>query len=159
MNRRPRVYLDTSVWNFQYAEDALDKEAITRRFFEQARRGDFDLYSSDIVVQELNEAPELRRSQLLSFYNQFDPTMLEVTDQAVALSQQYMRAGVIPENHEADALHVAIASVHDIDIVLSWNMKHMVKWKTRRDVNGINLLAGYDGIEIMTPEGLINDNE
>jgi len=153
------VYLDTSVWNFQYAEDALDKEAITRQFFEQARQGDFDLYSSDIVVQELQEAPKPRRIQLMAFYDQVGPTVLDVTAQAVALSEQYMRAGVIPEKHVADALHVAIASVQDIDIILSWNMKHMVKWKTRREVNGINLLAGYDEIEIVTPEELINDDD
>jgi len=151
-SKTPRVYVETSVWSFQFADDAPEKREITRQFFEEARRGLFELYASDVVVQELRAASEPRRAQLFALLDEVGPTLLDVSAAAVELSQEYIRAGAIPERYANDALHVAVATVEDMDIVLSWNMKHIVRSKTRRQVHGINLVAGYHEIEISTPE-------
>lgn len=151
-NKIQRIYVETSVWNFQFAEDALEKQEITRQFFVEARQGLFELYASDVVLQELRAASEPRRSQLLRFLDLVGPTLLDVSPAAIALGDEYVRAGAVPARYANDGLHVAVATVEDMDILLSWNMKHIVKSATRRKVHGINLLAGYHAIEISTPE-------
>jgi len=151
-NKIPRIYVETSVWNFEFAEDAPEKQAITRQFFVEARKGAFELYASDVVLQELRAASEPRRSQLLRFLDTVGPSLLDVSPAAIELGQEYVRVGAVPERYANDGLHVAVATVEEMDIILSWNMKHIVKSATRRKVHGINLLAGYHAIEISTPE-------
>jgi len=59
--------------------------------------------------------------------------------------------------YEDDALHIAIASVNNLDVIVSWNYKHIVKLKTKREVTGINALLGYKEIEIYSPLEVIED--
>lgn len=80
--------------------------------------------------------------------------ILPVTDEALALSAIYVQHGVIPGKYAADAEHVAIAVVNDINYFASWNYKHLVKVATRREINLINALNGYGPIEIVTPPEL-----
>jgi hypothetical protein len=58
---------------------------------------------------------------------------------------------MIPAREFDDAAHIAVASVHNLDVIVSWNFEHMVKFKTRREVQGINALMGYKAIEICSP--------
>ena len=67
------------------------------------------------------------------------------------LSEEYIARGVIPVKYIEDALHVAVATVNSLDILISWNFEHIVKLKTKREVNVINVLLGYDEIEIIEP--------
>lgn len=60
--------------------------------------------------------------------------------------------------YRGDAIHIAIASVHDMDVVISWNMEHMVKLKIRREVRAVNILEGYKEIEICTPLEVIEND-
>ena len=59
--------------------------------------------------------------------------------------------------YQDDANHIAVASIHNCDVILSWNFKHIVKVKTKREVAGINLLKGYNSIDIYTPREIIED--
>ena len=70
---------------------------------------------------------------------------------AQELSRKYIAQGIIPEKYEDDAFHIAIASVNDIDVILSWNFEHIVKLKTKRETVAINLLMGYKEIDIYSP--------
>ncbi|MCL5674510.1 MAG: hypothetical protein M1501_02030 [Candidatus Omnitrophica bacterium] len=71
------------------------------------------------------------------------------------LAQRYVDVFIIPEKYRNDAVHIAVAVVNDLDVVISWNLEHMVKMRTRIEVNGINKLEGYHEIEISTPEEAI----
>jgi len=64
-------------------------------------------------------------------------------------------AEIIPEKYRADALHIAFATFYEMDVLVSYNLRHIVKLKTRRLVNYINLLEGYRNLEIGTPEEVI----
>jgi hypothetical protein len=64
----------------------------------------------------------------------------------------------VPVKYENDVIHVAFAAGNDLDVVVSWNLKHIVKLKTRMEINGINKICGYKEIELCTPEEVI-DNE
>jgi hypothetical protein len=72
--------------------------------------------------------------------------------------EKYLERGIFPIKYRDDALHIAIASVHDMDIVISWNMEHMVKLKTRREVRAVNILEGHNEIEICTPLEVIEND-
>ena len=67
----------------------------------------------------------------------------------------YVDAKIIPTKYLRDAQHVAIAVVRETDVVVSWNLEHIVKVKTRREVNAINQLRGYHAIELATPEEVL----
>jgi len=68
-----------------------------------------------------------------------------------ALAEEYIVKGVIPVKYFEDALHIAVATVNSLDILISWNFEHIVKLKTKREVNVINVLLGYGEIEIIEP--------
>ena len=75
---------------------------------------------------------------------------------AEALAQQYVAHRVIPKRYDNDARHIAVAVVHGLDAVVSWNFKHMVNVRARLAINGVNRLEGYHEIEIVTPEEVID---
>ena len=65
---------------------------------------------------------------------------------------------IFPSKYRDDGLHIAIATVHQIDVVVSWNLRHMVKLRTRREVKAINIVEGYKEIEICTPMEVIESD-
>ncbi len=67
---------------------------------------------------------------------------------------RYIKRGIFPEKYTSDANHIAIAVVSGIDYFASWNFKHLVKVNTRREVNLVNALLGYQQIEIIAPPEL-----
>jgi len=79
---------------------------------------------------------------------------IEITEVVKELAKIYIREGLIPEKYENDALLLALTTVHSLDILVSWNFKHLVKKKTRLGVNLINLKEGYKSIEILAPPEL-----
>ena len=70
---------------------------------------------------------------------------------AEALSEEYVRRGIFPEKYASDGNHVAVAVVHGVSFFVSWNFRHLVKVKTRREINLVNSLMGYGQIEIVAP--------
>lgn len=79
---------------------------------------------------------------------------LEFDEESNALAQEYIQRGIFPEKYVSDANHVAIAVVEGIGYLCSWNFRHLVKVKTRREVNLVNTLKGYGLIEIIAPPEL-----
>lgn len=67
------------------------------------------------------------------------------------LAEEYVRYGAVPEGYPEDAYHIAIAVMNDMDCILSWNFKHIVRRKTRDIVRMVNTLNGLRQIEIITP--------
>ena len=72
------------------------------------------------------------------------PVILQPSDASAALAEAYLSAGVIPAKKRADALHVAIATVAGLEIVVSWNHRHLANERKRALFNAVNRLAGYD---------------
>lgn len=151
-----RLYLETSVWNFLFADDSPDKMALTAEFFAAVEAGRWSPSISAIVLDEiLATREEGHRDQLLAAIRRVGPLELEVTAEVLELANKYLLQGTMPARFMADAIHVAVAVVAAQDVVVSWNMRHLVKVKTRREVNAVNLLNGYRTIEIATPEEMV----
>jgi predicted nucleic acid-binding protein len=146
--------VETSVWNFLLEEDRPEHRAVTERFFEHlAELGTIAI--SDVVLQEIQRAPERRQEALRRSVAQYTPELLRLDEEAEALADRYVAADLIPSKYRNDALHLAVAVVHDFDVVVSWNFEHMVRLKTKLGVNGLNKMLGYREIEIVSPEEVI----
>lgn len=146
------LYLETSVWNFLDAPDALDKQQSTIDFFSAAQRDHATLYTSNVAMAEISRAETSRKKWLEGVVNKFNPVLLELDEDCIIIANEYIKVGIIPERYRDDAFHLAIATCYALDVLVSWNMKHLVKLSTRRGASAINKLYGYREIEICTPE-------
>ena len=149
--RQFRYYIETSVWNFLLEEDRPERREITERFFHQVE-GLGVITISDVVTREVARAPQAKREALERLFQRHNPVLLEEVPEVLVLADRYITEGLIPAKYVNDALHVAVAVVHEQDVVVSWNFEHLVKLKTRFGVNGLNRLLGYREIEIVSPE-------
>jgi len=145
-----RVYADTSVYG-----GVLDEEFAgpSRTFFEQVRAGYFRLVLSPVVRDELGAAPE----RIQSLFREMLPRaeVADVSEEAVRLHQAYLEAAILVPKWEADALHVALATVSQCRVLVSWNFKHIVNFQKIPLYNGVNLARGYGVLGIHTPQEVI----
>jgi predicted nucleic acid-binding protein len=152
--KKPKLYLDTSVISFYFAEDAPEKMAITRKFFDETiKSGRYEIFSSEVTLRELGNCTDsVLQDNLVGFAAELPVTYLPVTTQVSELAVEFVSDGLIPEKYQEDAFHLAFALIHSIDYVVSWNFKHIVKPKTKKAVKIIALKEGFKEIEIITPE-------
>ena len=113
---------------------------------------------SDLTLLELEEAPEAVRAVLKSVpaENRED---VELTAEAAGLAERYTSAEVVVATKRVDAQHIAIASVSRVDVLVSWNFKHIVNLERIRGYNSVNLRYGYPLLEIRTPQEVIDYEE
>lgn len=143
--KKLKIYLDTSIINFLFADDSPDFKRITEDFFNEYF-GRFDIFISEIVLLEINKTEnQEQKSRLLTVIDNYPFQILEIrdNDDTDYLSQLYIEEGVIPTNKKEDALHIAVATVYEMDILLSWNFKHLANIKKQIDINSINSREGY----------------
>lgn len=158
--KKLKLYLETSVWSFLFADDAPEKRDITKEFFISVKQELFKIYVSDIVISELGDTPDFHKRELfLTTLKEYDPIELVRDEEVDALVKKYMEAGLFPQRYIDDARHIAVAAVNNLDIIVSWNQEHMVKVQTRFGVNGVNRLEGYKDIDIATPEEVLKHGE
>ena len=152
-DQRPlKIYLDTSIINFAVSTQniAHEKEA-TLKLFKRMKEGKFFPYISEVTIREIMRASERKRNELFQVIEQIQPEELALSDDAEILADRYIEAKIIPANERNDALHIAIAAIHNLDAIVSWNFEHMVKLKTRQAVPLVNTLMGHKNIEICSP--------
>ena|SRR3989338_9434965 len=150
--RKLKLYLDTSVWSFFFADDAPEKRDITKVFFESVSEGSYEIFFSEVVIRELNNAPEPKRTSFAKLLEKLNPTKLEITNEIEELASLYIERGVVPIAKRDDALHVSIASVYEMDAVITWNYHHLANLRKAEVFNGINLEQGFTKhLEIVTP--------
>jgi len=156
-----RIYLDTSVVNFLFAEDAPDFHRVTVQFFDHyAKR--YELFISEIVLLEIMRTKDIvRREALLGVLRQHPISVLPFDPQAeiAALADAYRKQGVIPESKTEDALHVAHATVHEMDILLSWNFKHLANIHREMRIEQVNREHGYmHPLRLVSPMEVEDEN-
>ncbi|MBI5892451.1 MAG: type II toxin-antitoxin system VapC family toxin [Deltaproteobacteria bacterium] len=163
--KKLKLYLDTSVLNFLFADDAPEFKKVTREFFEMVNAGkNFEVYISDIVINEITKTSNTRKkSRLLSIIDNYHIVRLsnDKDFEVSKLAEIYLSKGIIPKVKIEDALHIAYAVVFEMDVLLSWNFKHLANIKKEREVLLTNMENGYNyPIRIVTPmEVDYEDNE
>jgi len=142
-----RVYIDTSVVGGCYDKDFQNE---SRALFQMAKDGGLRLVVSPLLIDELTQAPpEVQRVLMDLPRGCIEHMGLE--EEALELRDVYLAAGVVGEAHGDDALHVALATVARVDMIISWNFKHIVHFDKIRGFNAVNLREGYLPIEIRSP--------
>ncbi len=142
-----RIYVDTSVVGGVFDDEFAES---TKQFFEKVDSTDFILVVSDLLRTELLRAPDRVREYL----EQFKGGQIEEvsrSDEALDLADLYIVEKVVGATCLADCQHIATATVHKVDVLVSWNFKHIVNLKRIRGYNSVNLRIGYPMLEIRTP--------
>jgi len=147
-----RVYVDSSVVSGMF--DSNDHPERVKPFWTAVFNGTIRVVLSDVLEDEIKDAPQHVRD----FFDSIPQHMTErivSTDESDALAEQYVLAGIVGENSMNDCQHVALASVACVDVLVSFNCKHIVKLNRIRQYNAVNALLGYSQIEIRTPDEVI----
>ena len=156
--RAPKIYLETTLFNYYFDEDR-DAHADTVRLFKECAAGKFEPYTSLYVVDELNDAPSEKRDKMIALIKQYNITVLAASDEADNLARRYLVEGVLPQGSLTDASHISCATVNDLDMIISLNFRHIVREKTVKLTGAINMLSGYKAVEINSPMEVIDDEE
>jgi hypothetical protein len=148
-----RIYTDTSVLGGCEDEEFAEHSVRLMDGFVQGQRV---RVLSSLTIQELAGAPAEVRRRLASVPEAHIET-LQLGTEARALAEAYIVAGVLTGTMRADAQHIAIATVGRVDVLVSWNFKHIVNLQRIHGYNSVNLRQGYPMIEIRTPREVLSD--
>jgi predicted nucleic acid-binding protein len=154
-----KIYLETTVFNFKFADDSPDKKQDTIKLFDEISQGKYIPYTSDYVLQELVKAEEPKRTQMIELIERYKIKFLEADENAEILADKYVSEKIIPINYRTDGIHIAMATINDLDIIVSYNFQHIVKLKTIIGTESINLREGYKRIGIFSPTEVIENDE
>ena len=146
-----RIYIDTSVVGGIFDNEF---DVFTKMFFDKAFRGEIRLIISELLEEELINAPE----RVKDFFRTLPTTQLELvrlTKEAIELAEMYIDEKVVGETSRADCRHIALATLNNADVLVSWNFQHIVNLKRIRGYNSINLREGLHTLEIRSPKELM----
>lgn len=153
--RIQKIYIDTSVLGGYFD---IEFEIATRELFDQVKNGEYKIVISNITEGELLNAPEHVKTLLNDLNIDYD--IITLTDEALNLAMEYIRENVVGQTSYNDCLQIAIATIARMDLLVSWNFKHIVNIKRIRGYNGVNIKNGYHSIEIRSPKDLADyENE
>jgi predicted nucleic acid-binding protein len=144
---RPRIYVDTSVIGGCFDNEF---EEYSNQLFEEFIKGEKKLVISDLVLFELEGAPE-NVKEVLNKVTENNIEYVFINEESVILTNAYLKEGVIAENSLSDARYIAIATVERVDVLVSWNFKHIVNLNRIHLINSVNLKLGYPILEIRSP--------
>ncbi len=153
----PSIYLETSV--IGYLTSRISRELVTAANQQVTRewwddhRGDFDLFISQFVVHECKAGDQDAAHERLEIIAEIPE--LDVTDDAKVLAKKLVANVPLPDKAEIDALHVAVATVHGIDYLLTWNCKHIANAALRHQIEAVCRDHGFEPPTICTPQELL----
>jgi len=149
---KQRIYIDTSVVGGYF--DAEFEEA-TKIFFKRFENEEIIFVVSDLLDLELINAP-IQVRELLTNFSASKFEKIELTEEAVRLADTYVHEKVVGKTSLEDCRHIALATIFKVDVLASWNFKHIVNLDKIKGYNSVNLRLGYQMIEIRSPKDLIN---
>lgn len=149
---RPRVYIETSVVSYLTARPSRDlivagNELSTREWWDQRDR--FELYVSRLVIDEAGRGDGAASALRLDALR--DVPVLEIFEEAQSLAGELLRAAALPAGAKGDALHVALAAVHGMDHLVTWNCAHIANATMRPRIEAVCRAAGFEPPVICTP--------
>ncbi len=149
---KQRIYIDTSVVGGYFDEEF--KEA-TIKLFERLDNNEIIFVISDLLDLELIKAPQ-KVKELLLKYSADKFQRVELTEEVIKLADTYIDEKVVERTSLEDCRHIAMATIHKVDVLASWNFKHIVNLDRIKGYNSVNLRLGYSMIEIRSPKDLVN---
>ena len=150
--KQQRIYIDTSIVGGFFDEEF---ETATKMLFQRLEDKEVVFVISEVLTGELENAP-IRVKVLLDNNNDDYIEKVPLTDEARKLAEKYIAEKVVGETSYDDCCHIAIATINKVDVLASWNFKHIVNLIRIRGYNAVNLKNGYTPIEIRNPKELID---
>jgi predicted nucleic acid-binding protein len=147
------LYLETSVVGAYLDNGEPFRRDLTIRWWEH-ELAEYDAYSSLLVTRELERIAEPHRTSYLDLIKPLP--RLELTEEVAILADGYISRGIFHRKFIADALHVALASLHKIDYVVTWNFGHIANVRKQARLRLFNTAAGFFSPVIVTPEFLVH---
>jgi predicted nucleic acid-binding protein len=157
--KKLKLYLDTSVISHLDAPDAPEKEADTKRLWEDIKAGKYEVVISDENIAEIEKCSEPKRSFMRSALAGIDYDFAKKNDEIKRLSKLYVQIGGLPPKSSEDSLHIAIATVYGCNIILSWNFRHIVNLRAMTAVDSVNVKEGYSDVRILSPTMILDEGE
>ena len=154
---RPKVYVETTVIGYLTSRSSRDvvtaaHQQVTHNWW-RTSRDRFDMVASQLVVQEASAGDEPAARERLDVVDTL--TLVETTENALALARQLVDSGTVPRSAAQDALHIAIAVTNGVDYLVTWNCRHIANATMRAQIEGVCRVAGYEPPIICTPEELM----
>jgi predicted nucleic acid-binding protein len=152
---KQRIYIDTSVVGGFFDEEFKDP---TQRLFKRLEDNEVKFIISDLLELELIQAPRHVNELLLKYpSDRFE--RIEMTEEIMNLADKYIVEKVVGRTSLEDCRHIALATINRVDVLASWNFKHIVNLDRIKGYNSVNLRLGYPTIEIRTPQELVSYGE
>ncbi len=151
--RHLRLYLDTTIPSYVFAVDSPERMKITKEFLRLTHSPDYEMFISDVVIREIQKASEPKQSLLLQVVHSM-PLLLS-SPESDSLAEAYLQSGALPWSSFEDACHVAIATLYNMDALISWNFGHLVNIRRAKAIGAVNKQRGLPHIEILSPEEVI----
>ena len=157
-----KIYLDTSVISHLEQVDVPEKMEQTRNLWKLFQTGKYEIVISDLVLAEINECKEPKRSILKEYLAQINYKRVHITENTENVANEIIEEGILTQKSFDDCLHIASAILNNCHIIVSWNFKHMVNLKTINGIRKITFVKKHSNIiiDIYTPDVLLNgENE
>ena len=148
---KQRFYFDTSVFGGVYD---IEFEEETLQLFERVKLGKIVCVYSDLTETELIKAPE----NVKMYFNELPKENIErviVNGEIIELATKYLEEKVVGKTSFDDCLHIATATLNKVDMLVSWNFKHIVNIYRIRGYNSINIKMNYSSLEIRSPKEIL----
>jgi len=146
-----RFYFDTSIFGGIYDVE-FEKE--TTLLFEKVNLMQVRCVYSDLTESELSKAPLPVQNFFLNLKEDYKE-LVTVSPEALQLAQTYIKENVVGQTSLSDCIHIAVATLSKVDVLVSWNFKHIVNVYRIRGYNSINLRLGYSTIDIRSPKEIV----
>ena len=148
---KQRVYIDTSIVGGYFDEEFKET---TTKLFDRLDNDEIKFVVSDLLDLELLKAPQHVKEHLLKYStDKFE--RVELTAEAIQLADTYINEKIIGKTSLEDCRHIALATINKVDVLASWNFKHIVNLDRIKGYNSVNLRLGYSIIEIRSPKDLV----
>jgi predicted nucleic acid-binding protein len=156
----PKIYLETTIFNFPFADDAPQYRADTLRLFEEIKAGKFEPYTSEYVIRELDAtANEDKRTRMKKLIEDYGVIFLRQSVEVERLAAVYIAEEAVKPSYPTDALHIAAATIYGLDFIVSLNFQHILRRKTIELTELINYRMGYKKVGIYSPGEVIHEDD
>jgi len=148
--KKQRIYIDTSVIGGCFDDEF---RIYSVKLFNRINLGLIEAVISEVTLKELENAPKSVQ-QIITDIDEDNITILQSSEEINDLAFEYISNKIVTNKYFEDALHIAYATYFDVDVLVSWNFKHIVNFNKIKLFNSVNLKEGYKALEIRSPKEL-----
>lgn len=151
MNKKLKIYLDTSIISYLDQQDTPERMADTHKLWKKVKSDKYDVVTSSVMIRELSKCEENKKKILFNYLSQIEFARVEINDEIEKIATRIIDCGILTQKSFDDCLHIAAAIFTECDLIVSWNFKHIVNIKTIEGVKYVSALSGHRAISIYDP--------